>query len=75
MWKFPSVFLRLKQIHGEVLQMSVALDNLSTAVDAAIAKLAELKDEITALKEAGTQAVADEATQQVLADKLTAAVA
>ena len=60
--------------HQEVRTMSVALDNLTAAVNAAVAQLGALSAKVTAL-EAEIAAGSDDAAKQALADQLTAAVA
>ena len=65
---------RIKQIQKEIKTMSVALDNLTTAVTAAVNQLAALTAKVTAL-EAQVAAGDNSAAEQALADQLNAAVA
>ena len=54
--------------------MSVALDNLTAAVNAAVAQLGALSAKVTAL-EAEIAAGSDDAAKQALVDQLNTAVA
>ena len=58
----------------EIKTMSLALDNLTTAVNAAVAQLGALSQEVAALK-AEIAAGSDDVQKQALADQLNAAVA
>jgi hypothetical protein len=64
---FKQILAGVQANRKEIKKMSLALDNLTAAVDAAVAQLAALTAKVAA---------ADNSTaEQALADKLTAAVA
>jgi predicted nucleic acid-binding Zn-ribbon protein len=58
----------------EIYAMSQTIDNLNTAVDAAVTRLEELSAEVADLKTQIATEVMDAVAEQAAADKLTAAV-